>query len=178
VLHRPVRALDFRAGKTVATPIASGKKLISPADIAKMRLTPLGSLSCSGRTFIMRLTLIAAVAALSACASTPPNTSSPRSAAPAPPPKAVTNTAQPSKSTTPDKFAVIDGTNIAEAQRAGYKVVNENGTQLFCRKDQITGTRAAHRTICLTAAEMQERAAKGREAITPTQVPYMGPPGR
>jgi hypothetical protein len=126
----------------------------------------------------MRLIVVAAAAVLAACASTkptePPKTPEP-AAAKAAPAKANVVAAP---ATSNDKFAVIDATNIAEAQAAGFKVVNDGGTPLFCKKEQITGTRTAQRTVCLTAAEMQERARKGRDSMKVEQVPYIGPPGR
>jgi predicted small lipoprotein YifL len=127
----------------------------------------------SGRTTVMRLIVVAAVAAaLAACASTKP--SAPPVAAKAAPAKA---TVVAAPTTQEEKFAVIDATNIAEAQAAGFKVVNDGGTPLFCKKEQITGTRTAQRTVCLTAAEMQERARAGRDSMKVEQVPYMGPQG-
>ena len=123
----------------------------------------------------MRLMFIAATAvALAACASTPPT----KPPAEKPPMAKASAPAGKTKGAEADKFAVIDASNIAEAQAAGWKVVDNGGTPLYCRKEQITGTRVAQRTTCLTAAEIQERAAQGRDAMTPKQVPYIGTPGR
>jgi hypothetical protein len=120
----------------------------------------------------MRLVLVAAAAAiLAACASTEP---AKPVAAKAEPVKAKVAAAPATKD---EKFAVIDASNIAEAQAAGFKIVNDGGTPLFCRKEQITGTRVNQRTVCLTADEMNERARKARDAMHVEQVPYIGPQG-
>lgn len=120
----------------------------------------------------MRFIIAAAAAVLlAACAST--QSTKPAAKAIAPPAKA---TASGAPAATPDKFATIDGTNIVEAQKAGYKVVNDNGQNLFCKRDLVTGTRLKYRTTCLTAAQLQEVAAKGRESVTPAQIPYYDRP--
>jgi hypothetical protein len=114
----------------------------------------------------MRSILVVA-ALLAACSSTPP-----QPASPAPPPAApAVHAVAPTDKPAEDKFATIDATNIAEAQKAGYKVVNENGQQLFCRRKPITGTRLKQKTTCLTAEQMREEANKARDAVTPSQIP-------
>ena len=53
------------------------------------------------------------------------------------------------------KMGEID---VIALQKLGYKVVNENGTRMFCKKEQVTGTRLRERTRCLTETEaMQTR---------------------
>lgn len=115
----------------------------------------------------MRLILVATAAALlAACASTPqspPAAAKPSMGAVVPKDAAKADA---------DKFDVIDATNIVEAQKAGWKVVNQNGTQMYCKKEQVTGTRLGKRTVCLTAEEMQARADAGRDAMTIKQSPY------
>jgi hypothetical protein len=51
------------------------------------------------------------------------------------------------------KRVKVDATNIAEAQAAGYRVVNQNGQDLYCKKEFMTGSRLHTKTSCLTAAE-------------------------
>jgi hypothetical protein len=122
----------------------------------------------------MRLVAIAATAALlTACASTPP--SAPAAAAQAPPPSTGAQAVTAEPAAKDDKFATIDATNIADAQRAGYKIVNENGKQLYCKRDLVTGTRLKYKTRCLTADEMRAVSAQGRDSVTPKAVPYIGP---
>lgn len=59
----------------------------------------------------------------------------------------------------------IDGKNIAEAQAAGYKVVNEKGKTLLCRKDPITGSHARFRTTCMTEQEWEQLAKDNRSNV-------------
>lgn len=47
----------------------------------------------------------------------------------------------------------IDASNIAAAQAAGYKVVNEKGKTLLCRKEQETGSHVRFKTSCMTPEE-------------------------
>jgi hypothetical protein len=47
--------------------------------------------------------------------------------------------------------------NVAEVQRAGYKIVNKNGEKLYCRTDPITGSRVQTHTQCLTEQELYDQ---------------------
>jgi hypothetical protein len=51
----------------------------------------------------------------------------------------------------------VDASNVAEVQRAGYKVVNKDGQKLYCRTDPITGSRLEKRTQCLTEQELYDQ---------------------
>lgn len=126
----------------------------------------------------MRLILVAAAtsALLAACASTPSPKAAPQAQAPAP--TSGTKAVAPANKPTSDKFAVIDATNIAEAQKAGYKIVNENGTQLFCRRELITGTRLHYKTSCLTAEQLHDMNNKAEDAMRTPPIPYYTPGGR
>lgn len=42
------------------------------------------------------------------------------------------------------------------AQKAGYRIKNENGQTLLCRRDKQTGSHARYRTSCLTAREWEQ----------------------
>jgi hypothetical protein len=59
----------------------------------------------------------------------------------------------------------VDASNIAEAQAAGYKVVNENGKDLLCRKELLTGSHARYRTSCLTPEEWRSLADSQRASV-------------
>jgi hypothetical protein len=54
------------------------------------------------------------------------------------------------------KEVPLDASNIAEAQAAGYKIVNEKGTTLLCRKDPKVGSHVQFTTTCLTAKEWEQ----------------------
>lgn len=126
----------------------------------------------------MRLILVTAAAALllAACASN----ASKQAASQAPPPAAesTTKAVAPANKPSSDKFATIDATNIAEAQKAGYKIVNENGTQLFCRRELITGTRLHYKTSCLTAEQLHDMNNKAADSMRTPPIPYYTPGGR
>jgi hypothetical protein len=125
----------------------------------------------------MRLILAAASSlVLAACASSPTPKAAPRAQAPAP--TASTHAVAPADKPTSDKFATIDATNIAEAQKAGYKIVNENGTQLLCRRELITGTRLHYKTSCLTAEQLHDMNNKAADAMRTPPIPYYTPGGR
>ena len=59
----------------------------------------------------------------------------------------------------------VDASNIAEAQAAGYKIVNKNGEQLLCRKTLLTGSRLKSTTSCLTQAQWTELNARSRDLL-------------
>jgi hypothetical protein len=62
---------------------------------------------------------------------------------------------QPPADTAPRQVKV-DGSNIVEAQRAGYTIVNKDGQQLYCSKDPKTGTHLQMTTTCLTKAQWDQ----------------------
>lgn len=49
----------------------------------------------------------------------------------------------------------VDASNIVEVQKAGYKIVNKDGQQLYCKRDLNTGSHLRYTTTCLTAQELQ-----------------------
>ena len=63
------------------------------------------------------------------------------------------------------KQVKLDSTNIAEAQAAGYKVVNEKGKTLFCRKEQLTGSHVRYKTSCLTAQEWEQLSKDNQQSV-------------
>ena len=63
------------------------------------------------------------------------------------------------------KVVPVDASNIVEAQAAGYKVVNENGKDLLCRKELMTGSHARYRTSCLTPEEWKSLADSQRSTV-------------
>ena len=44
---------------------------------------------------------------------------------------------------------------LLRAQAAGYKLVNKDGKEVFCKKEMVTGSRLATRTRCLTLAQIE-----------------------
>jgi hypothetical protein len=93
----------------------------------------------------MRLIGLLPLALLAACA-----TSTPVTKTPPPAPAAVISKAPGAT----QEFATIDESNLAKVQAAGYKVVDEKGKTLYCRRSLVTGTRLHYATECLTAEEL------------------------
>jgi hypothetical protein len=85
--------------------------------------------------------VLGVVTALAACAGTPSNDSSaaPVAAAPA---SAATAAAAPKKPA---------GTGT------GYRLVSKSGQEMYCRKEQTTGSLTRARELCITPAEMEAR---------------------
>lgn len=104
---------------------------------------------------------------IAACATTPNTVST--AAAPTPPRVTPTAAAEPADADE-KKFDYIDASNIAEAQAAGYKVVNEKGTTLLCKKSLLTGTRLHYVTTCLTASEWRETTQAAKDGVKPNPV--------
>jgi hypothetical protein len=57
---------------------------------------------------------------------------------------------------TEDVKEMTDAEIVMAAQAAGYKIVNERGTKLYCKTDDILGSRLRKKTRCLTAAEIEQ----------------------
>jgi hypothetical protein len=49
-----------------------------------------------------------------------------------------------------------DEQRLSEAKKAGYKLVNTNGEQLFCRTEPKIGSRVEKETTCLTAKQLDD----------------------
>jgi predicted transglutaminase-like cysteine proteinase len=86
---------------------------------------------------------------------TPATPATPAATAPQPATPAQTSSpaAAPSKPLAEGEF---DADKIMAAQKAGYKIKNENGKTLLCRRDLQTGSHTRYRTSCLTAQEWEQ----------------------
>ena len=92
----------------------------------------------------------------------PATPAAPVAATPAPPPPGATQSANTSAPPVADAKAdatstsasplegELDADKIMAAQRAGYKLRNENGQTLLCRRELQTGSRVRYTTSCLT----------------------------
>lgn len=76
------------------------------------------------------------------------------------------------------KEVPVDASNIAEAQAAGYKVVNQDGKDLLCRKELMTGSHARYRTSCLTLAEWKSLSETNRAMVQDMARRQLPPQGR
>jgi hypothetical protein len=77
----------------------------------------------------------------------------------------------------PEHQVKLDSSNIVEAQKAGYKIVNENGEKRYCKRDLMTGSHVRYTTTCLTEKEWQEMIDASRrsvEAMSRTRPPLQG----
>ncbi len=63
------------------------------------------------------------------------------------------------------KQVKVDASNVAEAQAAGYKIVNEHGTTLYCSKELQTGSHVRYRTQCLTEKEWEQARESARASV-------------
>ncbi|HVY82042.1 MAG TPA: hypothetical protein VG994_13720 [Steroidobacteraceae bacterium] len=55
--------------------------------------------------------------------------------------------------------------NIVEAQQAGYKLVDENGSKRYCRRELNTGSHVRYTTTCLTEEEMLAVLQASRQSV-------------
>lgn len=126
----------------------------------------------------MRIIWIGLVLTTSAAwASEPPqSTSAPApdatTAAPAAPVAAAA--AAPATATPP---ASSKGMTVQQAQKAGYKIVNENGKTVYCRDQLKTGSRLRKETICLTAEELEAAREASRRNMDQMQRAIAPPQG-
>jgi hypothetical protein len=95
----------------------------------------------------MKLAVLALLCAVFAgCAAQPTPSSKPVAATQSTAPVARTAAAPVDGKLTPEK--------LMQLQREGYKIVDRNGEQYFCRTEKKTGSQIARDTVCMTAAEV------------------------
>lgn len=112
------------------------------------------------RTLLLTALLLGAAAA---------QAGDPPAPAPSPATEAKPEPAKPAEKTLEQK--------IAEAKKAGYKLVDQNGTQLYCRERRKTGSRLEKETECLTERQIEQLgdlSRRGLADITRQQPPPQG----
>jgi hypothetical protein len=122
----------------------------------------------------MRIALLVCVCAITGCASTPSG----------PATTYVSASGKPLDIAPVRADNTLDGKALAEARKAGYKLVNTNGELLYCRTDMKLGThiQRSSDTICLTAQEittMHEQTRHSLEQFVPVHLcggPSPAPP--
>jgi hypothetical protein len=72
-----------------------------------------------------------------------------------------------------------DEQRLSEAKKAGFKLVNTNGEQLFCRTDPKIGSHVQMQTTCLTAKQLddlhdQTRLGLSQKIANPPPLPMGG----
>lgn len=114
---------------------------------------------------IMRACASALVLAMAGCASQPD------SSPPAQPAESAAALAQPAAAAQAEHTddvthpANVDADKIMAAQRAGYKIVQENGETLFCKRQKQTGSRLRENTMCLTSKEWERATDSTRQTL-------------
>lgn len=69
---------------------------------------------------------------------------------------------------TPQPGDTVDAQRIAEAKKMGYKLVNQNGEEYFCRTDLKTGSRVQHETVCLTRKQIDDLRQQTQQGLANT----------
>lgn len=72
----------------------------------------------------------------------------------------------------------VDASNVAEAQAAGYRIVNENGKTLYCSKELQTGSHVRTRTQCLTEKEWEQARESARASVQDMSRRVQAPQGK
>jgi hypothetical protein len=119
---------------------------------------------------------VATAAVIVGCAGQP---TQPTAAAPPPATSQPAGSRQVAASNAPATRQVpVDASNVAEVQRAGYKLVNKDGAKLYCRTDPITGSRVRTVTTCLTEQELYDQMREMQQAMDQTSSHQAGPAGK
>jgi len=67
---------------------------------------------------------------------------------------------------------------VQDAQKAGYRIVNENGKTVYCRDQMKTGSHVRTETICLTAEELEAAREASRRNMDQLMKPIPPPQGK
>jgi hypothetical protein len=67
---------------------------------------------------------------------------------------------------------------VQDAQKAGYKIVNENGNTVYCRDQLKTGSHVRHETICLTMEELEAAREASHRNMDQLMKPVPPPQGK
>jgi ribonuclease I len=60
---------------------------------------------------------------------------------------------------------VEDAETLKAAMEAGYRLVNEDGVRMYCKRETETGSRVRARTVCLTGEQIRDLSANTKEWI-------------
>jgi hypothetical protein len=60
---------------------------------------------------------------------------------------------------------------VADALKHGYKLVNTNGEELYCRSDLATASHIQKNTVCLTARQLDEIHLRNQQALEQPNTP-------
>jgi hypothetical protein len=110
----------------------------------------------------MRATLLLLTGALSlaGCVSQP--------SAPAPAPAAAAAAGQPQPPVSDEE---LQKQRLADAMKHGYRLVNTNGEDLYCRSDFATASHIQKNTVCLTAHQLDEIHLRNQQMLDQPNTP-------
>lgn len=72
----------------------------------------------------------------------------------------------------------LDAQRLADAKKRGYKLVNTDGKELYCRSDLETGSHLVKKTTCLTAEELEALKNETKMGLQTQIKPMAAPSGR
>jgi hypothetical protein len=101
-----------------------------------------------------------------ACTSQPRQASAPQPAAAPIATQYISPTGQKLAEIPTNGDATADDKRISDAKKAGYKLVNTNGEELFCRTDPKIGSRVQKETTCLTAKQLDDLHDQTRQGLS------------
>jgi hypothetical protein len=84
---------------------------------------------------------------------------------PTSPPVVVEKVPAGAKEIAPPTEGTVDATRLAEAKKMGYKLVNQDGQELYCRNDLKTGSRVQHELVCLSRKDLDELRARTQQGL-------------
>jgi hypothetical protein len=86
---------------------------------------------------------------------------------------------QPPPTATYAATELPEATTLEQAQKLGYKLVDDNGRTLYCREWRKLGSHIQKERVCLTEAEFVEGRAQQQRTFdkmkSPGPIPYEGP---
>jgi hypothetical protein len=56
--------------------------------------------------------------------------------------------------------------DLIALQKAGYKIVDNNGEKLFCKREPVLGSRLLYTTRCMTQEQLQRRTNNAQDTIS------------
>ena len=68
----------------------------------------------------------------------------------------------------PQADDTITEERLAEAKKMGYKLVNQDGQEFFCRTNLKTGSRVQRETVCVTKKDIDELRAQTQQGLANT----------
>lgn len=68
-------------------------------------------------------------------------------------------------------------TTVQAARKAGWKIVNQDGKEMYCREQLMTGSHLRKETICLTPEELELARTAQQRSLDQLQRSPPSPPG-